>query len=140
MAVRVEESIEIRRTPEEVWAFVEEHENDGKWCRKVKSVVRVSPEHWNVMHKPVPLRPAIPLALERLTADPPSRLTMREDDEAATLNVEYRLEPTLDGTRFTQVSEFEWKKLPTLLHKTFAHGVRRDIRAQLRSLKRILEA
>jgi carbon monoxide dehydrogenase subunit G len=138
--MRVEESVEIRRGPEEVWAFVEDHGNDTEWCRKVKSVEPVSAERWNVMHKPVPLRPAVPLALERLTADPPRRLTMRQDDEASTFNVEYRLEAIPDGTRFTQISNFEWKKLPKLLHKTFARGVRRDIQGQLRGLKRVLEA
>jgi hypothetical protein len=43
------------------------------------------------------------------------------------------------GTRFTQLSEFEWKKLPRVLHGTFARGVRRDVRGQLQALKRLLE-
>jgi hypothetical protein len=36
---------------------------------------------------------------------------LRQEDAAAVFNVEYRLEPTQTGTRFTQVSEFAWKRL-----------------------------
>jgi hypothetical protein len=33
----------------------------------------------------------------------------------------------------------EWKRLPRILRGTFARGVRRDVRGQLRALKRLLE-
>ena len=79
------------------------------------------------------------LTLEHLELQPPSRLAIREEDEASMFHVEYRLEPSEVGTRFTQISEFEWKKLPRVLHGTFAHGVRRDVRGQLKALKRFLE-
>jgi hypothetical protein len=79
------------------------------------------------------------LTLEHLEAQPPARLTLREEDEASIFDVEYRLERSDTGTRFTQSSEFEWKKLPRVLHGTFARGVRRDVRAQLQALKRLLE-
>jgi uncharacterized protein YndB with AHSA1/START domain len=78
------------------------------------------------------------LAVEHLEVQPPSRLTLREEDEHSIFRVEYRLEPSATGTRFTQISEFEWKKLPRVLHGTFARGVRRDVRGQLRALKRLL--
>jgi uncharacterized protein YndB with AHSA1/START domain len=137
--VRVEESVEIERSPQEVWDFVADPMNDPRWCHKVKAVEPSGSGSWVVTHKPVPLRSPVALAVEQLELDPPSRLLMREEDEAAVFNVEYRLEPTSTGTRFTQVSEFEWKKLPRLLHKTFERGVRRDIRGQLRALKKVLE-
>jgi hypothetical protein len=79
------------------------------------------------------------LTLEQLEVQPPSRLTLREEDEASIFQVEYRLEPSEAGTRFTQISKFEWKKLPRVLHGTFARGVRRDVRGQLRAVKRLLE-
>jgi len=79
------------------------------------------------------------LTLAQLDVQPPSRLILREEDEVAVFDVEYRLEPSETGTRFTQVSEFEWKKLPRVLHGTFARGVRRDVRGQLRALKQLLE-
>jgi hypothetical protein len=93
-----------------------------------------------VLHKPVPLRPAIELTLEHREVRPSERLALREEDEAAVFEVEYRFEPTAVGTRFTQSSELRWKKLPRVLHRTFARGVRRDVRGQLQALKRVLES
>ena len=114
--------------------------NDPRWCPKVRSVEAAGEGRWTVIHKPVPLRPPMRMTLERLEVEPPHQLTLREEDEASVFHVEYRLEPSNVGTRFTQISEFEWKKLPRILHGTFARGVRRDVRAQLQALKRLLEA
>jgi uncharacterized protein YndB with AHSA1/START domain len=138
-AVRVEESIEIGRAPEAVWDLVSDPRNDSQWCRKVQSVEPAGERRWVVVHKPVPLRPPIELTVEALDAQPHKRLTLREEDEVSVFHVEYRLEPSATGTRFTQISEFEWKKLPRILHGTFARGVRRDVRAQLLALKLLLE-
>lgn len=101
---------------------------------------QTGPRRWTVVHKPLPLRPPVELSIEQIELDAPSRLTMREEDDSSVINVEYRLAATSIGTRFTQVSDFEWKTLPRVLHKPFALGVRRDVRGQLRELKRVLEA
>ncbi len=79
------------------------------------------------------------LELEQLEIEPPKRLRLREEDEASIFHVEYRIAPAGTGTRLTQISEFEWKRLPRVLHGTFARGVVRDMRGQLRALKRLLE-
>ena len=113
--------------------------NDPRWCRKVESVEAAGHGRWTVSHKPVPLRPPMELMLEHEELEPPSRLVLREEDEVSIFSVEYRLEPSEGGTRFTQISEFEWKKLPRVLHGTFARGVRRDVRGQLRALKQLVE-
>jgi hypothetical protein len=122
-----------------VWELISEPVNDSQWCPKVKSVEPAGERRWTVLHKPVPLRSPFELSLEQLELQPPARLTLRQEDEASVFHVEYLLEPTQAGTRFTQISEFEWKKLPRVLHGTFARGVRRDIRGQLVQLKRLLE-
>jgi Polyketide cyclase / dehydrase and lipid transport len=123
-----------------VWAVVADPRNDPRWCRKVNSVEAAGERRWTVTHRPVPLRPPVELALQQLDIQPPSRLILREEDEASIFHVEYRLEPIDSGTRFTQISEFEWKTLPRVLHRTFARGVRRDVRGQLRAMKRLLES
>jgi len=138
--VLVEESIEIGRPPEHVWAFVADPTNDPRWCPKVKSVVAVGEARWKVVHKPVPLRPSVSLQVEHVVREPPTRLVLREEDDVSIFEVEYRLAAAPPGTRFAQVSTFQWKRLPRFLQNTFARGVRRDIRAQLRQLKRLLEA
>jgi phosphoribosylaminoimidazole-succinocarboxamide synthase len=118
---------------------VSDPRNDPSWCRKVRSVEPAGEGRWRTLHKPVPLRPPMELDLEQLELRPPEKLALRQEDEASVFDVEYRLEASGAGTRFTQISEFEWKKLPSVLHGTLARGVRRDVRAQLRALKRILE-
>ena len=113
--------------------------DDPRWCRKVESVEAAGDGRWTATHKPVPLRPPMELTLEHLEFEPPSRLVLREEDEVSIFTVEYRLEPSAAGTYFTQISDFEWKKLPRVLHGTFARGVSRDIRGQLRALKQLVE-
>jgi hypothetical protein len=106
----------------------------------VKQVEPAGEGRWRVLHKPIPMRPATEQTLELGELDPPRRLTLREEDDTSVFDVEYRLEPAADGTRFTQVSEFEWKRLPRVLHGTLARGVRRDVRGQLQALKRVFES
>jgi carbon monoxide dehydrogenase subunit G len=136
---RVEESIEVARAPDFVWAFLADPLNDPRWCPKVKSVEPAGDRRWRVVHKPVPFRPPMELTLEHVELRPPESLTLRQEDEASLFDVEYRVEPGGEGTRFTQISVFAWKRLPRVLHGTFASGVRRDVRAQLQALKRLLE-
>jgi uncharacterized protein YndB with AHSA1/START domain len=137
--VRVEEALAITRPPEAVWAVVADPRNDPRWCRTVRSPDDVGEGRWRVMHKPIPLRPPRELDLKQLLAEPPRRLVLRRENAAAVFIVEYRLEPTETGTRFTQVSEFAWKRLPRVLHGTFERAVRREVRGQLRTLKALLE-
>jgi uncharacterized protein YndB with AHSA1/START domain len=75
-AIRVEESIEIARSPETVWAVVVDPLNDPRWCAKVKSVEVAGDNRWTAVHKPVPLRPAMELVVEQLDVEAPSRLRL----------------------------------------------------------------
>lgn len=138
--MRVEESITIARPREDVWAFVAEPLNDPKWCSKVESVESAGEHRWHVLHKPIPMRPPLELVLEHRDVEPPSRLTMHQEDEGSVFDVEYRLEPSGTGTRITQVSDFEWKRLPRPVQLFLKGGVRRDVRNQLKLLKQTLES
>ena len=137
--MRVEEAIEIRRPPETVWEIVADPINDPRWCPKVKSVEPAGHGRWKVVHKPVPLRPPLELSLEQLELNPPVRLRLHQEDETSIFGVEYRLERIDYGTRFCQTSDFEWKTTPRLVQRVFARGVRRDVQAQLRALKTLVE-
>jgi len=137
--MRIKQSIEINRPVAQVWAVLADPCQDPRWCRKVKSVERVSEDSWRVIHKPVPLRPPMQLSLVIVDTDAPRRMTLREEDEAAVFDVEYSLEPAPAGTRFTQVSDIRWKKLPRWLHATFRRGVERDVRGQQQALRSLLE-
>lgn len=139
--MRIEEEVQIGRPPAAVWTVVADPARDPEWCPKVRTVEAAGPGRWRVVHKPVPLRPPVTLELEHVAAEAPGRLVLREEDAAAVFDVEYRLAPVgAGGTRFTQVSEVRWKRLPRVLHGTFRRGVRRDVRRQLRELRRLLEA
>lgn len=137
--MRLQERIEITRPPEVVWGVVADRANDPRWCRKVKTVEPAGEGRWNVWHKPVPLRPAALLETEHVRAEAPTYLAMREEDDASVFEVEYRLAQAPGGTSLTQISKVTWKKLPAGLQPIFNYGVRRDVRAQLRALKRLLE-
>jgi len=135
----VEETVTIERSPSDVWAVVVDPMQDPAWCRKVKEVEPAGPRRWKVSRRPMPVRPPTELLVEHLDVEIGSRLTMREQDDASTFSIEYRLEPASSGTHFTQVSECRWHRLPRPLQRLLAYGVRRDVRAQLRDLKRLLE-
>jgi hypothetical protein len=105
----------------------------------VRRVDAAGERRWSVVHKPIPLRPPIELMMEQVEAEPHKRIRLREEDESAVIEITYLLEPTAGGTRFTQVSEVEWKRLPRFLHGTFRRGVERDLRTQLGELKALLE-
>lgn len=139
MTMRVQESIEIARPREDVWAFVSDPQNDTAWCGKVESVEPAGERRWRVMHKPIPLRPPLELIVEHREIEPPSRLTMHEEDAGSFFDIEYRLEPSGTGTRLTQTSDFGWKSLPRPVQAFLKGGVRRDVRNQLKALKRLLE-
>jgi uncharacterized protein YndB with AHSA1/START domain len=112
---RVEESVEIARAPDVVWDLLADPLNDPRWCAKVKSVEAVGERRWRVVHRPVPFRPPMELTLQHVQLRPPESLILRQEDDASVFDVEYRVEPSGDGTRFTQISVFTWKRLPRVL-------------------------
>jgi uncharacterized protein YndB with AHSA1/START domain len=130
--------VEIARPIEDVFAFVADPRNDPRWCRKVKSVT-VAGDRYEVVHKPVPLRPARTMEMRRVAADPPTRIEWLQDDGTDVFKVAYELESTATGTRFRQRSEAEVGAVPRFLHPLWRHGISRDLAGQLRDLKRLLE-
>src|SRR5207248_1684565 len=80
--VRIEEQIEIRQSPGEVWDYVADPLNDPQWCSKVKAAEASGPNQWSVWHKPVPFRPRVLLTVKHVVVERPNRLTMREEDHA----------------------------------------------------------
>lgn len=135
----IEREIEIARPVEDVFAFVSDPRNDPRWCRKVQSV-EGSGDRFEVIHKPVPLRPARRMDMRRLDSRPPTRIEWSQDDGTDVFHVTYELEPTASGTRFRQRSDAQIGAVPRFLYGLWRHGIGRDIAGQLRMLKRVLEA
>jgi len=137
--VRIERKIEIARPVEEVFEFVADPRNDPRWCPKVQSVDGGG-DRYEVVHKPVPLRPARRLEMRRVASDPPRRIEWTQDDGTDRFRVTYELEPTATGTRFRQLSDAEIGAVPKPLHGLWRHGIGRDLQRQLRQLKKLLES
>ena len=68
----------------------------------------------------------------------PGRIVLREEDDDGVFNVTYALEEAERGTRFTQVSEIDWK-LPRPLQALANRMVSRHLDGQMRRLKETLE-
>jgi uncharacterized protein YndB with AHSA1/START domain len=135
----IDREIEIARPLEEVFAFVADPRNDPRWCPKVLSV-EGGPERYDVVHKPVPLRPARRLSMTRVREEPPRMIEWHQDDGTDVFKVTYELSPAADGgTRFVQRSDATVGAVPRFLHPLWRHGISRDVARQLRVLKRALE-
>jgi uncharacterized protein YndB with AHSA1/START domain len=137
----IEHSIEIRRPVEAVFAFVSDPVNDVRWCRKVQSVTAAGEGQWEVVHKPVPGRPARRMSMTRVACEPPSRIEWLQDDGVDVFRVSYALSALESGaTRFTQRSEASVGAVPRWLWPLWRFGIGRDVARQLRDLKKLLES
>ena len=142
--MRIVRSIVIDRHVAEVFAFVADPRDDVRWCAKVDAVEQVAGEgpgpgsRYEVVHRPIPLRPARRMAYECLDWEPPKLIRWREHDGDDVIDVTYELEPLWTATRFTQRDDARLRA-PRLLHPLLRAGIGRDVARQLRSLKRLLE-
>src|SRR5689334_17926230 len=103
----IERSIEIARAPETVFDFVADPRNDPIWCPKVCSVEQVEGQErgpgarFEVLHKPIPLRPPRSMSHALIDWTPPKEICWREEEGDDVILVTYTLVPTAaGGTRF----------------------------------------
>jgi uncharacterized protein YndB with AHSA1/START domain len=137
--VVIEREVEIARPVAEVFAFVSDPRNDPRWCRKVESV-EGSGDRFEVVHRPVPLRPVRRMEMRRMASEPPARIEWSQDDGTDVFRVTYELEPTPAGTRFRQRSEAQIGAVPRFLYPLWRQGIGRDLARQLSDLKKLLES
>src|SRR5947209_18484150 len=96
--VRIARSVEIDRPIGEVFAFVFDARNDPRWCHKVESVELVGGgepapgARYAVVHRPIPGRPTRRMDYECVAAEPPRRVSWREDDGTDRIDVTYLLD------------------------------------------------
>src|SRR3954468_9261470 len=143
-AVRIAAEIVVDCHIDEVFDFVVDPLNDRRWCEKVLHVEQVAGDapgpgaEYAVLHRPVPLRPPRRMRLALIDWDPPRRIAWREDDGHDVIDVVYELAEVWTATRFTQ-RDSAVLGAPRLLRPVVKAGIRRDMRRQLRALKRLLE-
>ncbi|MGH8926184.1 MAG: SRPBCC family protein [Acidimicrobiia bacterium] len=145
--MRIEESIVINRPSEEVFAFFLDRRNDKRWMETVES------SEWTDGEGPVALgkRGRIVMHTPRRTEfddevteyEPGRRVGHRMVSDSMIMFTACYADPISDGTRATVV--FEPERLPggsfgKLVAPLVARTVRRNYRADLARLKRILES
>jgi uncharacterized protein YndB with AHSA1/START domain len=144
-AVRIEKSVSIARSPQEVWTFIADARNDPQWCDKVDSVEQIAGDgpggeaRYRVLHRPIRRRKAKELSVTVEEYEPPRQLRIREEDDDAVFEVTYRLIEANQDTELTQIDEIEWK-IPFPGPQIGRLMVSRDIERQFASLRRLLEA
>lgn len=131
--------IEIERERPDVFAFVADPRNDPRWCRKVKSVERISADAYAVVHKPVPGKPERRMEMTRVASEPPRRIQWRENDGTDVFLVTYELEEPREGATLIRQRSQATLGAPRILHGLYRFGIGRDIARQLRALKGLLE-
>jgi hypothetical protein len=146
MAIRVERSIHIDRSVEDVFAFVSDCRNDPAWCKRVLSCEQVDGDgpgataRYRVVHRPQRLRPAMDLDVRVEAFDPPHGMTLVERDSDGVFDVAYDLRPEDGGTLFTQRDDITLSGQPRLLHPLARLIIGRHVGEQLDVLKRLLES
>lgn len=141
----IERSTTIARPIAAVFDFVSDARNDPIWCAKVKAVepcdhgVPAPGSRYRVTHRPIPLLPARLMQHTLLAWDPPHHIEWHEDDGHDVFDVTYLLTPDSGKTRFAQRSEAQLAA-PRFVHPLMRAGIGHDIAAQLKRLRRHLEA
>ena len=143
--MRIERSVEIDASIDEVFAYIRDPNNDPEWCPTVQRSKQVKGDGPTVgavyeqVHKPGPAPPT-ELQVELLEIDAPHRLRLRSTDDLGYFDVQYRLEQLPDGSmRLTQVDDTHFQGFAKLLQPVMWFAIHNGIKRQFAELKEILE-
>jgi carbon monoxide dehydrogenase subunit G len=132
--VRAELTIEIARTPEDVFAYLSDVSNLPEWQTGVKSAKRHEDrieESRSIFGK------ELNTTLEIVDHEAPRLFTLRALDGPVPFTVRHELEPADGGTRLTVTAEGE---VPSFAAGLLARGAEKQFRKDFERLKRILES
>jgi carbon monoxide dehydrogenase subunit G len=132
--VRAELTIEIARTPEDVFAYLSDVSNLPAWQTGVKSATqrgdRVE-ESRSIFGR------ELNTTLEIVERDEPRVFTLRALDGPVQFTVRHELEPSDGGTRLTVTAEGD---VPGFAAGLLARGAEKQFRKDFERLKEILES
>jgi carbon monoxide dehydrogenase subunit G len=142
--MRVVESVVIERTPEEVWKVVADLDTHAEWRPAIVELRRVSGGPLGVGSR---IREVLSWRGREIVIDdvvtafePPHRLGIHGGWKAADFDVDFRLEPSGDGTEVTMDWPLHPKSLLMKVAAPFMGGaMRRATREELRLLKEFVE-
>jgi carbon monoxide dehydrogenase subunit G len=132
--VRAELTIEIARSPEDVFAYLTDVSNLPAWQAGVKSATlrdgRIE-ESRSLLGRELHTR------LDIVEQEAPSLFTLRALDSPVPFSVRHELEPANGGTRLTVTAEGD---VPGFAAGLVARRAERQFRKDFERLKRILES
>lgn len=139
----LEAKITIDRTPDEVFAFVADAENDPQWCVQVPEVTKAGDNEsglarYKFVQSMGPAR--ISGTIEYLSIAPPFQLSSMATAPGAMFESSYRLKPSNGGTVLTHTKSAHWNGLLRLTHPLQKVMSKRIQIRQLAALKTVLES
>jgi carbon monoxide dehydrogenase subunit G len=131
--VRAELTIEIARTPEDVFAYLTDVANLPAWQAGVKSATL---RDGRIEESRSLLGRDLRTTLEIVERDEPRVFTLRALNSPVPFSVRHELEPVDGGTRLTVTAEGD---VPGFAAGLVARGAERQFRKDFERLKQILE-
>jgi carbon monoxide dehydrogenase subunit G len=132
--VRAELTIEIARTPEDVFSYLTDVSNLPAWQAGVKSATLRDDR---IEESRTMLGRELQTTLEIVESEEPRLFTLRVVDGPVPFAVRHELEPANGGTRLTVTAEGD---VPGFAAGLLARGAERQIRKDFERLKEILES
>jgi carbon monoxide dehydrogenase subunit G len=131
--MRAELTIEIERTPGEVFAYLTDVSNLPTWQSGVKSATE---RDGRIEESRSLLGREVHTTLEIVEREPPRLFTLRALDSPFPFSVRHELEPAGNGTRLTVTAEGD---VPGFAAGLMAKRAEKQFRKDFERLKRLLE-
>ena len=142
--MHAELTIEIARTPEDVFAYLTEVANLTEWQSGVRSAEIAGGGGVSAGARIVESRHLLgrelSTTLEIAECEPPRLFVLRALDSPVPFTVRHELEPSGDGTRLRVVGEGDAGLLPGFAAGIMARRAEKQFRRDFEQLKRILES
>jgi len=132
--VRAELTIEIARTPEDVYSYLTDVSNLPNWQAGVKSATQ---HDGRIEESRSLFGKEIDTTLEIVEQDEPRLFSLRTLDGPLRLTVRHELEPADSGTRLTVTADGD---VPGFAAGLLARGAEKQFRKDFERLKKILES
>jgi carbon monoxide dehydrogenase subunit G len=135
--VRAEVSIEIARTPEEVYDYLTDVSNLPHWQSGVRAATR---EGARIQERRHMLGRELSTTIAVEEEERPRVFVIRALDSPVPFTVRHTLEPSGGGTRLTVVGEGDAGLLPGFASGIMARRAEKQFRKDFERLKRLLES
>jgi carbon monoxide dehydrogenase subunit G len=135
--VRAELTVEIARTPEEVFDYLTDVSNLPRWQSGVHSARREGSEIHESRHM---LGRELQTTLAIDEEERPRLFVLRATNSPVPFTVRHELEPDGDGTRLTVTGEGDAGMLPGFAAGIMARRAEKQFRKDFERLKRLLES